>query len=44
LKEEALDRAVWRTRFRRRYGPVVRETTTLMNVYNNRVVVKRTQF
>jgi hypothetical protein len=27
LKEEALNRTVWRTRFRRRYEPVIRETT-----------------
>ena len=27
LNEEALDRTVWRTRFRRGYGPVVRQTT-----------------
>jgi hypothetical protein len=26
LKEEALDRALWRTRFGRIYGPVVRQT------------------
>jgi hypothetical protein len=26
LKEEALDRTVWRTRFGRGYGPVVRQT------------------
>jgi hypothetical protein len=26
LKEEVLDRAVWRICFRRRYGPVVRQT------------------
>jgi hypothetical protein len=26
LKEEALDRTMWRTRFRRNYGPVVRQT------------------
>jgi hypothetical protein len=26
LKEEALDRTVWRTRFARGYGPVVRQT------------------
>jgi hypothetical protein len=26
LKEEALDRTVWRTRFGRDYGPVVRQT------------------
>jgi hypothetical protein len=28
LKEEALDRALWRTRFERIYGPVVGQTTT----------------
>jgi hypothetical protein len=27
LKEEALDRTLWKTRFGRGYGPVVRETT-----------------
>jgi len=27
LKEEALDRTVWGTRFGRSYGPVVRQTT-----------------
>jgi hypothetical protein len=27
LKEEALDRTLWRTRFRRDCGPVVRQTT-----------------
>jgi hypothetical protein len=27
LKEEALDRTVWRTRFGRSHGPVVRQTT-----------------
>jgi hypothetical protein len=27
LKEEALDRIVWRTRFGRGYGPVLRQTT-----------------
>jgi hypothetical protein len=26
LKDEALDRTVWRTRFGRGYGPVVRQT------------------
>jgi hypothetical protein len=26
LKEEALDRTAWRTRFGRGYGPVVRQT------------------
>jgi hypothetical protein len=27
LKEDAVDRTVWRTRFGRGYGPVVRQTT-----------------
>ena len=27
LKEEALDRTVWKARFGREYGPVVRQTT-----------------
>jgi len=27
LKEEALDRTMWRARFRRGFGPVVRQTT-----------------
>jgi hypothetical protein len=27
LKEEALDRTLWRSRFGRGYGPVVRQTT-----------------
>jgi hypothetical protein len=27
LKEEALDRTLWRTRYGRGYGPVVRKTT-----------------
>jgi hypothetical protein len=27
FKEEALDRTLWRTRFGRGYGPVVRQTT-----------------
>ena len=27
LKEEALDRTMWRTRFGRRFRPVVRQTT-----------------
>jgi hypothetical protein len=30
LKDEALDRTVWRTRFGRGYGPVVRQTTEWM--------------
>jgi hypothetical protein len=31
LKEEALDRNVWRARFGRGFGPVVRQNTELMN-------------
>jgi hypothetical protein len=27
LKEEAVDRAIWRARFGRGFGPVVRQTT-----------------
>jgi hypothetical protein len=27
LEEDALDRTLWTTRFRRGYGPVVRQTT-----------------
>jgi len=35
LKEEALDRTIWRARFGRGFGPVVRQTTKK----NDRVVV-----
>jgi hypothetical protein len=31
LKEEALDRTVWRARFGRGFGPLVRQTTKCMN-------------
>jgi hypothetical protein len=31
LKEKALDRSLWRTRFGRGYGPVVRQTTECLN-------------
>jgi hypothetical protein len=31
LKEEALDRTMWRARFGRGFGPVVRQTTGWMN-------------
>ena len=31
LKEEALDRTMWRARFGRSFGPVVRQTTKCMN-------------
>jgi hypothetical protein len=30
LKEEALDRTIWRARFGRGFGPVVRQTTKWM--------------
>jgi len=33
LKEEALDRTMWRARFGRGFGPVVRQTAKLMDVY-----------
>ena len=32
LKEEALDRTMWRVRFGRGFGPVVRQTTKLMTL------------
>jgi hypothetical protein len=32
LKEEALDRTLWRTRFERNYGPVIKQTTGWMNL------------
>ena len=31
LKEEALDRTMWRARFGKVFGPVVRQTTKFMN-------------
>jgi hypothetical protein len=33
LKEEALDRTLWRTRFGRGYGPVVRQITEWQKRY-----------
>jgi hypothetical protein len=33
LKEEALDRTLWRTRFGTGYGPVVRQTTEWMKMF-----------
>jgi hypothetical protein len=32
LKEEALDRTMWRARFGRGFGPVVRQTAKWMNM------------
>jgi hypothetical protein len=37
LKEEALDRTMWRARFGRGFGPVVRQTTEWMNCQKPRV-------
>jgi hypothetical protein len=34
LKEEALDRTMWRARFGRGFGTVVRQTTERMNLTN----------
>jgi hypothetical protein len=31
LKQEALDRTIWRARFGRGFGPVVRQTAKRMN-------------
>jgi hypothetical protein len=33
LKEEALDRTIWRARFGRGFGPVVRQLTKRMNEF-----------
>jgi len=33
LKEEALDRTMWRARFGRYFGPVVRQTAKCLNEY-----------
>jgi hypothetical protein len=41
LQEEALDRTVWRARFGRGFGPVVRQTAKLMN---RNVPVRRVTF
>jgi hypothetical protein len=32
LKQEAVDRSLWRTRFGRGYGPVIRQTRECMNL------------
>ena len=33
LKDEALDRTMWKARFGRGFGPVVRQTTKRINEY-----------
>jgi hypothetical protein len=39
LKEEALDRTMWRNRFGGGFGPVVRQNTELMNLTHFTVVM-----
>jgi hypothetical protein len=39
LKEEALDRTMWRARFGRVFGPVVRQTNEWMNEYGTKFYV-----
>jgi hypothetical protein len=39
LKEEAVDRTLWRTRFGIGYGPVVRQTTEWMNEWMNKYLI-----
>jgi hypothetical protein len=38
LKEEALDRTMWRACFGRAFGPVVRQTTNELNIYFQEIV------
>ena len=42
LKEEALDRTMWRNRFRGGFGPVVRQNIEWMNVQKVQVWLRRT--
>jgi hypothetical protein len=42
LKEEALDRTMWRTRFGRGFGPVVRQTTKWMNIRSVFLHIRKT--
>jgi len=42
LKEEALDRTIWRHRFEGGFGPVVRQNTEYMNVHNKGYVRLKT--
>jgi hypothetical protein len=39
LKEEALDRTTWKTRFGRGFGPVLRQNTERMNILFINVVM-----
>jgi hypothetical protein len=36
VKEEALDRTMWRARFGKDFGPLVRQTTKWMSLYQSR--------
>ena len=35
LREKSLDRSIWRARFGRGFGPVVRQTTKWMNIHTH---------
>jgi hypothetical protein len=41
LKKEALDRTMWRARFARGFGPVVRQTAKWMNEINSYIATQR---
>jgi hypothetical protein len=41
LKEEALDRAMWRARFGRGFGPVVRQTAKGMKLKQGKIFKKK---
>jgi hypothetical protein len=41
LKEDALDLTMWRARFGRGFGPVVRQTTKWMNPYRENYVYRK---
>jgi hypothetical protein len=41
LKEEALDRIMWRARFGRGFGPVVRQNTKWMNRADDRTATAK---
>jgi len=44
LKEEALYRTMWRARFGRGFGPVIRQTTEWMNTYKFKALPPRISF
>ena len=45
LKEEALDRTMWRNRFGGGFGPVVRQNTEWMNayIYNTNLILYKSE-